>query len=124
MVGDWSGPDGDGIAEEHWTAARGGTMLGTNRTTKGDATTFFEFLRITSDANGVVYWGAPLGKNATPFKLVKVDGARAVFENSEHDYPQRILYARDGATLTARVEGRENGVDKSSEWRFSPMLAR
>jgi hypothetical protein len=123
MIGDWGSSDGDAFTEEHWTAARGGTMLGMNRTTKGESTSFFELLRITSDAAGVVYWAAPMGKAPTPFKLVNADGSRAVFENMEHDYPQRIIYRRDGKSLVARVEGKDGGVDKSSEWRW-PALTK
>ena len=45
--------------------------------------------------------------------------AFVVFENPEHDYPQRILYLRDGDELTARIEGTAGGVEKSSEWTWT-----
>jgi hypothetical protein len=39
---------------------------------------------------------------------------KVVFENLEHDFPQRIIYSRSGDTLTARIED-ESG-EKSMEW--------
>ncbi len=121
MVGDWGSVDSGTLSEEHWIAARGNTMLGTARATKGDKTFFFEFLRIEVTGGLVTYWGAPLGKEATPFRMVALQGQRAVFENLAHDYPQRILYWRDGERLNARVEGQENGVDKGSEWKWERL---
>ena len=37
------------------------------------------------------------------FRLVRHDAASAIFENPAHDYPQRIVYTREGDTLTAEV---------------------
>ncbi len=42
-----------------------------------------------------------------------------VFENAVHDFPQRILYWREGEALLARVEGTLRGEPRSEEWRFS-----
>ncbi len=45
--------------------------------------------------------------------------AKAVFENSSHDFPQRILYRLDEeGELHARIEGREKGVEKSMDWVY------
>ena len=42
-----------------------------------------------------------------------------MFENAAHDFPQRVLYWRDGEALVARIEGTIAGKEKSEEWRFS-----
>ncbi len=45
---------------------------------------------------------------------------RAVFENGEHDFPQRILYWLDPeGRLHARVEGRLAGQPRGQEWVFT-----
>jgi hypothetical protein len=44
---------------------------------------------------------------------------RAVFENPTHDFPQRIIYARDGDLMTARIEGAVDGRAEHMEWRFT-----
>jgi len=45
-----------------------------------------------------------------------------VFENPEHDFPQRILYRLDGGMLHARIEGVVDGEPLSSEWTWSRAL--
>ncbi|MBU1711722.1 MAG: hypothetical protein KKD47_01320 [Proteobacteria bacterium] len=49
----------------------------------------------------------PLGKEITRFRLVsKIDGKHYIFENSEHDWPQRIIYEIPAFdSVTAVVEG-------------------
>jgi hypothetical protein len=43
-----------------------------------------------------------------------------VFENKEHDFPQRILYWRGKGALHARIEGLRDGQPRSLEWRWMP----
>lgn len=43
-----------------------------------------------------------------------------LFENPKHDWPQRILYWREGEdTLAARAEGDQNGTSRAAEWRWT-----
>ena len=79
----------------------------------------FEFLRIESDQDGLVYLASPRGRPATPFRLVESAKARVVFANPQHDFPQRILYwlAEDGL-LHARIEGEQRGKPASEEWAW------
>jgi hypothetical protein len=119
MVGGWTVNEAGKSNEEHWLAARGGTMLGLHRDVKGGKTTGFEFLRIESRPEGLVYLASPQGKPATPFRAIEVSGDRVVFENKEHDFPQRILYWRAPGALHARIEGTIGGKAQSMEWRWT-----
>src|SRR5262249_19413225 len=119
MAGSWTGTE-DGVEmEEVWTAPKAGSMLGLHRDAAGNRTASVEFLRIEGAADGVPYWASPKGKPATPFKLVEADGRRAVFENSEKEFPRRILYwhTEDGS-LHARIEGTHGGKPAAEEWRW------
>jgi uncharacterized protein DUF6265 len=119
MAGRWEGTT-DGVAmEEHWLPARGGAMLGVHRDVAGGRMVSFEFLRIESDAQGIVYLASPKGRPATPFRLVESGKARAVFANPQHDFPERILYwlGEDGS-LHARIEGNQGGKPASEEWAW------
>ena len=42
-----------------------------------------------------------------------------MFENLAHEFPQRIIYSRDGETLTARIEGMMDGKLEGMEWSFT-----
>ncbi|MCP3902031.1 MAG: hypothetical protein GY715_00220 [Planctomycetes bacterium] len=127
LTGRWEGFASDGVlTEEQWMKPRAGSMLGMNRTMAGDRTVFFEYLRIEpTDDGGLVYLAAPKGRApATPFTLVASGGGRLVFENLDHDYPQRIIYEYDRRRrgLAMRIEGVENGVEngveKSADWQL------
>jgi hypothetical protein len=105
LRGDWVSETPQGWTEEHWTAERGGMMLGTNRSGKGDKARDFEFMRIQRDEQGrVVFWASPGGKTAVPFlQAGAAAGQKVVFENSTNDYPQRIVYERRGKVLTGTI---------------------
>ncbi len=61
MSGCWQSRDGERWAEECWTVARGGQMLGSGRT--GDATGVrsFEFMRIEREGEGLAFRASPGG---------------------------------------------------------------
>jgi len=92
-------------------------MLGMGRTIANGKTVFHEFLQIRDRADGIVYIAQPNGGTAVEFKLVKINDNEAVFENPQHDFPQRITYQRviDGS-LVAAIEGQEKGKPKRVEF--------
>jgi len=121
MAGSWgSGPAGV-ETEEHWTAPKAGSLIGMNRTLKDRKTVAFEFLRIEARKDGVFYLASPGGRPATPFRMKEMSKEKVVFENPEHDFPQRILYWRNGANLCARVEGTQKGKPAGEEWCWKPL---
>jgi len=121
MAGSWSGTSRGIEMEEHWTAPNGNSMIGMHRDVGKGRTLGFEFLRIEQQGDAIVYLSMPVGRSpATPFPLKEVSGTRVVFENPTHDFPQRIIYWKDGADLRARIEGTSNGKEGSMEWRWSP----
>ncbi len=111
MAGCWEGDLGNGASyEESWMAPRGGMMLGTARMIRGGRVVSFEFLRIVDAAGTPVYLPQPGGQAATPFRSIGVEGSSVVFENLEHDFPQRIFYTLTPPDqLVARIEGPGDG---------------
>jgi hypothetical protein len=119
MAGAWSSTKAEVRTEEHWIAPAGGLMLGVNRTTRPNGRSSFEFLRIANTATGVSYFASPSGRPAVEFPLKESASERVLFENPQHDFPQRIRYWKEGAkTLIARIEGQINGSPRSMEWRW------
>lgn len=110
MVGSWqSAPGAQRQVEEHWTRAAGGTMMGVGRTVAGERTVEFEFLRIEQRADGIFYVAHPKARcPGTDFKLTRVSGTEAVFENPQHDFPKRVIYRMgEGDSLTATIDAGE-----------------
>ena len=121
MAGSWTGESRGIQMEEHWTTPKGNSMVGIHRDTGKGRTLLFEFLRIEQQGDQIVYLSMPNGRSpATPFPLKEVSGTRVVFENPSHDFPQRIIYWKDGNDLRARIEGTQNGKPAGEEWRWSP----
>ena len=116
MTGSWQLKTNGVTMEEHWTSPRGGVMLGMHRDVTKDGKSSFEFLRIEQKGDSLVYLAMPGGRPATPFPLKSSTDSRIVFENVTHDFPQRIIYWRDGKKLCARVEGTINGKNEAEEW--------
>lgn len=118
MTGSWS-LDADGRhVEEHWTTASGGMMVGMGKTVaKGKAT--FEFFRIVMKDGTLAYLAMPQARPETVFRLKTSEESRVVFENLEHDFPQRVIYSRDGEQLCARIEGLLHGKLESEEWCYT-----
>lgn len=117
IAGCWQGQMGGGKTQEQWMKPEGNSMLGMSRTVVNDKTPFFEFLQIKRDGEDLVYIARPQGTEPTRFKLVKLNDSTAVFENLQHDFPQRIAYQRqiDGS-LIAAIEGEEKGKPKRVEF--------
>lgn len=116
MTGSWRANVGGAKVEEHWTTAEGGLMIGSNRTIPPKGKTSFEFLRIQEKDGVLAYHAQPGGRPPTVFPLKSLTSSRVVFENVKHDFPQRVIYWRDGARLCARVEGMMNGKLEGEEW--------
>lgn len=117
LAGHWSIEKGGTTMEEYWTPPAGGVMLGLHRDVFPNGRSFFEYLRIEKGPDGLVYRASPAGRPPTSFRLVELEGRRVVFENPDHDFPQRIIYeGRDDRTLHARIEGVQNGKDAATDW--------
>ena len=105
---------------EMWMRPAGDAMIGVGRTLKGGKLVDFEFLRIVETATGLAYISRPSGnKEDTSFSLRSSEPNAVIFENPTHDFPQRILYKREGTKLTARIEGTANGKARGTDFRYA-----
>lgn len=119
FAGCWEGDLGGGtVIRETYTPPRGGMILGNSQVTRDGATLFFEFSRIADDGAGIAFRPFPEGEATVSFALSRSGPSEAVFENPDHDHPQRIAYRREGDGLTAEV----GNLDGSRLQRF-PMRA-
>jgi hypothetical protein len=112
LSGCWKA-EGNLQTEEQWTRLDGQSMLGMGRTIANGKTVSYEFLQIRVRGEEIFYIAQPNGGSAVEFKLVKINDNGAIFENPQHDFPQRIAYSRspDGG-LVAAIEGQEKGKPK------------
>ena len=117
LSGCWRAESDGRVNAEQWTKRNGNMMLGVSQTVVKGTTREFEFMRIMQDANGDIFFVAsPSGQNEARFKLVLSGKTEARFENPNHDFPQRIIYRREGDTLVGRIEGTSNGEERSVDF--------
>lgn len=124
LEGNWLACSGGSSVEERWAGPVADTLIGLNLSARNGRASW-EFLRISRDADGAwAYHALPRGASApTRFGLKEAAPGRVVFENPAHDFPQRILYRRDGERLIARIEGRLGERDAAEEWTFERAAA-
>lgn len=122
LEGSWLNKTEKSETEEFWLPIKGNMMLGLNRTVADTGKAGFEFLRIFQKEDDILYAASPNGREAVLFKLINYDKDKIVFENSEHDFPHRIIYTfQTEKEMTARIEGEVEGNYKFGEWKFSKV---
>lgn len=120
LGGYWLSCEGDREVAETWSARVGGIQIGYS-ITSGDDAFFWEQMRIESNGDGpsgLVFRAQPRGAAAVDFRLLRASGQEAVFENKNHDFPQRVIYRRDGDRLIGRIEGVSDGKTEAIDWEY------
>jgi hypothetical protein len=103
LVGRWEGLLGDANYSEEWVKLSEGTYEGVAVMRVGDVVKSEEHMRLMFFAGQWVFLASTGGTRITSFvRMSMVDGAW-IFENREHDYPQRIGYMVAGDTLRAFI---------------------
>ncbi len=120
LAGCWENKEGDHGYEEQWMKPKGDMILGASRTVRNGKVVEYEFLQIVAREDGVFYVARPSGQNSAEFKLMTLENGKAVFENLQHDFPQRIIYeySKNGA-LPAVIEGAVKGENRRIDF---PMV--
>ena len=110
LAGCWERRTGTRIVEEQWMTPRGELMLGMSRTVDGERTREYEQTLIRADGAELVFIARPSGQAEASFRAREIGARRVVFENLEHDFPHRVIYALDDdGQLAARIEGVQQG---------------
>ncbi len=97
LEGEWQRQARSGAIVERWWRTEVG-LVGESAPLGASDGAADESLMLTLMGNDVFYIAKPR-QNTYPvgFRLVERDDDRFVFENTEHDFPQQIVYQRTGA---------------------------
>ncbi len=118
LSGCWSSANAESGSGEQWMPPAGGTMLGTSRVVRSGKTVAYEFIQIRETGDeGLEFIAKPSGQAEAAFQLLTLSEREVIFENPQHDFPQRIIYrlAADGV-LKARIEGTIDGEPKAVDF--------
>jgi len=109
------------VIDEQWMAPAAGVMLGMGRTIAKDRVIEHEFMQIRVGPGGdLFYVAAPSGQETTTFQLKSLSDKEVVFENPNHDFPQRVMYTlrADGSVLAAVEGANPDGTVKRIEFPY------
>jgi hypothetical protein len=118
LSGYWLSCDGGREVSETWTGPRGGMLLGSGMTTAANGKVSYEAMRIGPSKKGISFFANPSGQAPAEFPLKSATAQEVVFENLAHDFPQRVVYRRDGARLVGRIEGTMGGKIETMDWTY------
>lgn len=110
------------LVSEQWMKPAGTSIIGMGRTVRNGKTVDYEFMRIEQREDGLFFVAKPKANPVeTSFKLKSSSPNEVVFENPEHDFPQRVIYKFNGKTLTGRIEGMQNGKSMGIDFPFEKV---
>ena len=119
LAGCWEMRSGARRTEEQWMMPRGGAMLGMSRTVRNDTLIEFEHVRIERRGSDMYYVASPSRQATAEFKATAFTDSSVKFENPEHDFPQRIMYRRQGSdSLIASIEGPRGGTTRTIAYPY------
>ncbi len=122
LLGKWENKIDEGLLIESWEKENDSVISGKSYLAKKDDTLFFESIELKiMDGN---FYYVPTVKNQNDnkpvyFKLVSEVNNEFIFEDKEHDFPQRVIYnnlSKD--SLSARIEGMQEGQFRKEEFAF------
>jgi hypothetical protein len=124
LKGRWEGTQDETHFIEEWKSENASNFTGFSyaMNAEGD-TTFHEDIKIQI-IEGTPYYIANVPENKGPvlFKMKSYENHSAIFENLEHDFPQRIIYTEEKeGVLHARIEGKMKGRNAKEEFTFQKI---
>lgn len=111
LVGCWQSKGAAPGSGEQWMLQEDGVLYGTSRFVKDGKIVVGESMQIRAQKDGrLAFFAQPASQQPAVFPLLKITQTEAVFENLQHDFPQRIVYRlEDSENLDASIAGMRKG---------------
>lgn len=120
IVGSWKGVLGQGVSVENWTKLNDSTLSGAGLFIKGNVNIAEESILLYQKGNELFYM--PTVKNQNDgkpviFKMSIMTPKKMIFENMQHDFPQKITYIQMAAdSMVATISGIDKGMMRSESF--------
>ena len=115
LLGNWAAVSPDGGSYERWKKVSDTQYGGIGFAMEKGDTVFFERLMIEQRGADLYYIPSVKDQNngePVLFKLTSSAGNTFLFENPQHDFPQKIMYKQVGAdSVYAEISGVTNGKE-------------
>lgn len=117
LIGEWKNQTQKGLSVESWKKLNDSTFLGKSYVLRGTDTVSAEHIRLEAHHGNLYY--IPTVKNQNEgkpvtFTMTTSSADHFVFENPEHDFPQKITYNRISKdSLVAEISGTYKGKQRA-----------
>jgi hypothetical protein len=122
IQGTWSMTTKRGIVYESWQV-KNHTLEGRSFKLMGKDTLLLEQVTIFIKGNDLFYNPVVEGQNnneSVSFKLVNTENETFIFDNPDHDFPQRVIYQLPkNDVMHAWIEGLDKGVYRKSDFYYN-----
>lgn len=126
LEGEWTTPFKGGELIEKWEKKYNKMLEGKTIYLKGDEQLSQESISLFLKDGRIYYTPVIEGKEneePVPFTLIEINKNKFIFQNKEHDFPQRIVYElRTSNELIATIEGETNKGFKKIVYRYKRKL--
>jgi hypothetical protein len=110
---------GDRVVEEQRMPDRAGTMVGMGRSVGPRGLYDYELTVIQEEGSRLLYVAHPRRQPVATFVASVATADSVVFENAQHDFPQRVGYRRVSAdSVLAWIDGTSNGKKQRVEFPY------
>jgi len=113
LQGTWLGSDGESNWESIYSSPSAGQVLGASKEMRDGRTVMIDFEHFYVREGQMRMTPYPFGTRSVEFTLTSFDASKlqAVFENLEHDFPQRFTYRRvSDDSLRIELKGEMGGA--------------
>lgn len=120
LLGNWQNSSTDGKYHENWEKKNDSTLIGSSYFIVGNDTVSSECISL--EERGYEMFYIPIVKNQNDekpiiFTLTSLNNSQLVFENPNHDFPQKITYSQvTSDSLVAVISGLVKGKEKSQNF--------
>jgi len=122
LIGSWENIQEESEFFEIWRKENDTVFYGESFLLVNKDTVFFETMFLEQIRNDLFLTPTTMNQNdgnSVTFKLVSAESREFVFENKEHDFPQRIVYTNPTSdSLFAYIEGYENDTYRKTDFKF------
>lgn len=117
--GKWKMEVENTLVYEEWTVINDSELMAKSFTIENADTSISETIHLKKFSDNWAYVAIPINQSITLFSLTDFTNKKFIFENKEHDFPQRISYEfhKDGK-MTASIEGDVNGEFVRKEFSY------
>lgn len=120
ILGQWKSQSGEEVIIEHWQKVNDTLFNGETWFIDSGDTVATELLKIIARSDNIFYVAEPSGQQNTEFKLTQLKNNEVLFENPEHDFPQKIFYKKTSSdSLYAKIEGVIDGRQQSMDFNWT-----